>query len=215
MSNLVAFTSSDLANLDSFAQEASSSKTYLKFSKGEWMAGMEQAVIEDDEQFAVNMMELRKGFICWKDGAVAGEEMRPMIGSTPVRKAELEEIEDSDGWQEQTSVVLRSLDTGEEFEFKTSSHGGRSALAALVKEFTDRARRGESDVVPVVCLKTDSYKHKAYGKIYKPLFEIQTWLGASAEVVEREPGSDDDIPFTQEEVEASDAKPKRRSRLTA
>jgi hypothetical protein len=212
MSNLIAFTPNDLSSLEDFvAESVKTQHTYLKYSKGEWLAGMEESVIDDTEQFAVDMRELRKGFICWKDNAPAGEVMRPLIGGQPARRSELEEIPDSDGWQEQASVVLRSMESGEMLEFKTSSKGGVSALGELVKEFTDRARRGDQNHVPVVVLKSTSYKHKAYGKVYKPVLEVVDWLGI-APLVEREPG-EDDVPFSEAEVEA--APPKRRSRLAS
>ena len=30
--------------------------------------------------------------------------------------------------------------------------------------------------VPVVCLKTDSYKHRRYGDVFTPVLEVVTWV---------------------------------------
>ena len=48
-----------------------------------------------------------------------------------------------------------------------------------------------SKPVPVVLLKKEHYQHKSYGRIFTPLFDIQSWMSmdgeAPAEVEEAAP----------------------------
>ena len=167
-----------LANIDSFVAESGRGHVqYLKFNKGEFLFGLEENIVEPDERFAVNMHTLAKGFICWADGQVLGEEMVPVVSGRSLRKSDLEDFTDECGeWREQSSVEFTSLATGDVLLFKTSSHGGRNALATLAKAFSDRMKSGEATVVPVIEMHADSYRHKSYGKVHVPVFEIVDWL---------------------------------------
>jgi len=201
MNNIVAFNQDALAAMDAFASETttgSASVTFLKFAKGEWIAGTEGVIIDDQEDLAVNMATLSHGFICWKDKQVAGEEMALVTSGMVPRIGELNDIPGSKGWTAQSSVELQHIDTGETYLFKTSSKGGVSALGTLAKDFMEQMRSGAAEQVPVVSLQSTSYKHSDYGKIHTPVLEVVEWLApgevdapvekvAEAELVEEDP----------------------------
>ncbi len=174
-----------LATLDQFARDAGGSNAqFLKFAKGEFTFGLEGNIVEQDEQFAANMGSLSRGFICWGDGEPLGEEMAPVWEASKLRRADLEDFSNEGGeWVEQASIEFTSLETDEVLVFKTSSHGGRKALGALAKAFSDRMKSGEDTVVPVVQMLSESYKHKAYGKVFVPSFEIVDWLAPAGDTV--------------------------------
>jgi hypothetical protein len=198
MNNLVAFSNnSALQNLASFvADEATQSVQFLKFTKdGLFVYGMEEAVVAADEEFQVDMDSLSRGWICWKDGRPVDEVMVPVAAGNPPRRNELDDYgpyEDGGGWREQVAINFVSFETGETLAFKSSSSGGRNAIATLSKSFMDRLRSGKPDVIPVVNMVPSSYKHQKFGKINVPTFKVIDWIkpdGADfpdAEVVEVE-----------------------------
>ena len=51
----------------------------------------------------------------------------------------------------------------------------------------------QSKPVPIVLLKKEHYSHKSYGRIYTPIFEIQSWVSMDVETKE--------VEATQEEAE--------------
>jgi len=218
MTNIVAIDRNAIANLRKFAGERQDHDiTYMKFTKeGHFVVGQEGAIIDDDERFAVDMRELKKGFICWKEGSPAGEEMGLVLQGQEISRADLDDIPGSDGWQEQYSLILQSLDSHEKFQFKTSTKGGCGAIQDLVTAFLDRFDSGSTAIVPVVCLVDDPYKHKTFGKIHKPKFVIQEWLEpASAAAHAATPATEeDDLPFDIEDDEpqapAPGTHPRRR-----
>jgi len=44
--------------------------------------------------------------------------------------------------------------------------------------------------VPVIVLNKEFYQHKSYGKIYTPLFEVQSWIGMEGEEEPTEPSTE-------------------------
>jgi hypothetical protein len=207
MSNLSIYESGSdaLANLDAFCSTTANDVQFLKFSKGEFIYGPEEFNVDPEDHYVANMETLSKGAICWKDNKVAGEEMVPVHSGKSINIGALPEIPGSDGWSEQVSIEFTNLDTGEKLLFKTSSHGGRNALKELTKLFGDNMKRGNKRVVPVVNMISTSYKHKDYGKIFTPKFEVIDWL---------EPGGEQ-ASSEEPEVEvitAAEAAPSRPSR---
>ncbi len=156
------------------------------------------------------MGSLSRGFICWGDGEPLGEEMAPVWETSKIRRADLKNFSNEGGeWVEQASIEFTSLETDEVLVFKTSSHGGRKGLGALAKAFSDRMKSGEDTVVPVVCMLSESYKHKSYGKVHVPSFEIVDWLtpaGDAASAPDTEPTADTQ-PTTGRVINADDEDP--------
>ena len=203
------------AALAAFEEEArddlQSGIAFLKFTKqGEWVWGSEEIDIEDSDELAVNMASYAKGFICWDDGVPIDEVMEIVATGRTVEKSHLDDHDvesgSGNGWKGQTSVNLKILSDGRELRFSSTSKGGRTALSKLSKEFVSRLRRDENDLVPIVRLSGDSYKHKKYGNISTPVIEIVRWgnekdlNGAGFDVI-----SEDDLLPNNTEQEKSHA----------
>ena len=172
------------AQYDNFADETSNlQKEFMKFTKeGQFMHGSEEQVVNDTEEFALNLSTLAKGFICWKVNEVVDEQMK--LVSTPGESIQKEDLDDhgpyekeKDGWRAQAQFDLRSLETGVEMLFKTSSKGGLNAISSISKEFASKLKLLPSEMpVPIVTLEPGYYKHKEFGKIWFPKFIIQRWV---------------------------------------
>ncbi len=177
---------SALAAFEEEAAEAvAGSKAFLKFTKqAEWLWGKEDREVGQDEEIALNMLSYAKGFICWVDGEPAAERMEFLASGKPVQKSDLEDFgpyeSSEDGWKLQVAVDLKLLSDGTELHYATTSKGGRSALGEVLKEFATRAKLGEPDLIPIVRLSSDSYKHKKYGRIATPAVEVVCWTNLAA-----------------------------------
>jgi hypothetical protein len=114
-----------------------------------------------------------------------------------------------DPWVLQYLIPFESLETGEIVAFRTSSWGGRRAVAELATLCAFKSKRGEPSL-PTVKLDKSSFQSKSYGKIQQPQFTI---IGFDNDVGERheinmDPGGngsagsagaaaqvDDEVPF--------------------
>lgn len=157
---------------------------FMKFVKADgFMFGPEQIPVEDDEEWAVNPDSFEVGVIGWKDGQVVDEFMYPIDSGKRVDRSELEIIPAStvdgqnNGWSDQISVRLHQVAEGLDVVYKTSTHGGKTALTTLAGEIAEH--NGDEDDpyrIPVVTLHTDHYKHKTRGKVYVPKIEVAHWV---------------------------------------
>ena len=78
--------------------------------------------------------------------------------------------------------------------YKTTSKGGIKAANKLIAEIITQLDADPDAIVPIVALKMDSYKHKEYGKIYTPIFEIESFTDFNGlPATPAEPDDDDDI----------------------
>jgi hypothetical protein len=111
-----------------------------------------------------------------------------------------------DPWVKQFLIQFENVETGELCAFRTSSSGGRRAVAELCQLCAFRSKRGEPSV-PIIKLASTSFQTKNYGKIAKPQFDIVEWEKEGDEHHEidpetiNKPGTDgagapfDEIPF--------------------
>ncbi len=174
------------AQYEDFAEETSNlQKDFLKFTKqGQFVHGTEEISVDDVEEFAVNMSTLARGFICWKSNEVVDEQMSLVSAKGKIDKKDLIDHGpyegDMDGWNDQAQVDMRSLESGMEMLFKTSSRGGLNAISAISKEFANQLKLGPNEMpCPVVTLEPGFYKHKEFGKIFFPKFIIKRWVPLS------------------------------------
>ena len=175
------------------AARNSGGDVFLKFaSRGDgWEYGSESIPVEDDELWAINPNTFEVGVIGWQDGAVVGEEMYPISSGQRVDRAELATIPASadpnqnNGWQDQITVRLRALEDGTEVMFKTTTHGGLSAITDLAGACADQGDTNAEYGVPVVRLKRDSYKHKKHGRMFTPKIEIDHWVDMNGQAAKK------------------------------
>ena len=161
----------------------------LKMDKrGDWVYGANQTEVEADTLWAVNPASFVHGYIAWGDAVVLGEVMVPVTEPLPQPGEAPAGAEK--GWQVQVGMGLKCVsgpDKDMEVRFTVTSVGGKKAVQQLGISIAQQIEADQTKPVPVVKLKTDSYKHKMYGKIFTPVFEIVEWVGMdgkSAEVAD-------------------------------
>lgn len=166
---------------------------FLRMDKtGEWTHGAEQDVIPPKTEFAVNLEAFQRGYVAWADttsGAPANkldERMYPAFGDIP-------DVGDppkgSRGWESQFGFSVRAINgklEGTELMYRSSSDGGKRAVAALLTEAAEGAPRNPGKM-PVIVLESRSYKHASYGKIYAPVFKLVRWVAQPKQASEKVP----------------------------
>jgi hypothetical protein len=78
-----------------------------------------------------------------------------------------------DPWVKQWYLPLTSNEIGDLVTFVTGSAGGDDAITSLCRVYGNR----RDGLLPIVALKAGSYKHKRYGRIETPDFDIVGWFG--------------------------------------
>lgn len=154
-------------------------KAFMKFTKqGEFVYGSENVEADPSDEWAVNPVSFCIGVIGWRGGNVVGEHMFPITSPERVDYDSLEPIntgKDGDGWSEQYTFDLKHMKDGTEVVFKTTSKGGKNAVGDLAAAISEHVDATPESPVAVIHLKSDHYKHKSYGKVYTPIFEIEGW----------------------------------------
>jgi len=200
--------------------DGGSGDAYLKMDKntGIFMYGAEETEVEEGSKWAVNPYSFIHGFIAWGDGSKLGEVMTPAVQPVPLR-SELPDV-GGDGWNEQVGMQMRCVsgeDEGTQVLYKGSALGLKKAYQGLLVEVINQIKSGNADMVPVVVLESDSYKHKKYGRIYTPQLRIVEWSGELT--VKLETDKPEEAPEISEETKAQVAKtdepqPRRQRRRT-
>lgn len=179
----------------------------LKMDKrGDWVFGANQTEVEPEALWAVNPASFVHGYIAWGDGEVLGEKMVPLIDPMPEVGPAPAGAEK--GWQLQLGMSLKCLsgpDKDMEVRYTITSVGGKKAVQELGVAIAQQIAKDQTKPVPIVKLKTDSYKHKMYGKIFTPVFEIIEWVGMDGKGAEVEAEAEAEAP-------AAEAAPARRRR---
>ena len=192
MTNLVAFAGSNLPSVTSLSTALRSMETevggnagsaILKMDRtGHWVYGAGENEVEAESTWAVNPFSFVHGFICWGEGEVLGEKM---VGITqPLPELDAAPTGGKRGWETQVGMSLKCLtgeDKGTEVRYSTTSVGGKRSVQALAVAIAGQVDEDQTKPVPVITLKKEFYQHKAYGKIYTPLFDVVEWVGLGGE----------------------------------
>ena len=198
MSNLVAFSGSNLPSVTSLSTALRSLETevggnngsaILKMDRtGHWVFGAGESEVESDSTWAVNPFSFVHGFICWGEGEVLGEKM---VGITqPLPELDAAPAGGKRGWETQVGMSLKCLsgeDKGLEVRYSTTSVGGKRSVQTLAVAIAAQVDLDQSKPVPVINLKKEFYQHKAYGKIYTPVFDVVEWVGLDGEAKDEAP----------------------------
>jgi hypothetical protein len=160
--------------------------TFLKFTKGDWTLGEEEKEVTAEARFVANLDEYYRGWVRWWDGKPTDHRIGRVIDRhhVPARE-ELGETDESkwetepnglrrDPWAKTVYLAMRDISSDEIICFTSSSDGGRKAVAKLADRY-DRLRLRFKAKMPIVCMESESYEHKTYGKILKPKFRIVDW----------------------------------------
>jgi len=179
----------------------------IKMDKtGHWVFGADQTEVEADSTWAVNPFSFVHGYIAWGDGEVLAEKMVSV--SEPLPEMDDAPAGAKRGWEVQVGMSIKCLtgeDKGLEARYTTTSAGGKRGVQTLAVAIAEQVDKNQSKPVPVVLLKKEHYQHKSYGRIFTPLFDIQSWVSMDGEEPEVEPD-------TSPVASAVDAAPVRRRR---
>lgn len=162
---------------------------FLRMDKtGHWVYGQDSVEVEDGSLWAVNPYSFVHGFVAWGDGAMLGSKMVPI--SEPLPDLGPAPAGAQQGWQKQIGFDLACIsgeDEGTAVRFAGTSMGSIKASGALGLLIADRVDSDPTTPVPVVSLSSDSYmSKKGFGRIYNPIFSVQSWIsldGPEAEPV--------------------------------
>lgn len=175
---------SNLANVRG-AIPTTGGNPFLRMGKdGTWVYGADDTEVSDDQVWAVNVLDIRHGWIAWKEreqdskdpARVLGERMVLMSQPKPEEHS-LPHVEEGK-WTNQIDIPLKGVggeDADIEVNFKTNSVGGLNEAGRLVDAIMKQLDINPEKFVPLVKLTNDHYKHKVYGKIYTPVFDIVGW----------------------------------------
>ncbi len=156
---------------------------YYLYKKGDWMSGDEDV---SGQRRGADPTEIYYGFQHWKNSAPGRVQMvridqlhlhprREDLGDTDPSKWEVgPDGEQKDPWARTVRMGLFDLETRETGYFTSSSYGGRDAVNAFCAAY-EKDRLRFPGQVPIVQLESASYRHKTYGKVHKPSFEIVGW----------------------------------------
>jgi hypothetical protein len=160
----------------------------LKFSKGEYLAGVDGYEVTIGTELAAIMDSLVTGWVKWVGGARVDQRSGPIQNFQPPQRHELgdddqdtwdldDEGRPKDPWQFENRIVLVGVDDDQSlYTFTTSSRGGLSAIGELAKAYGHRLHSHPNEY-PVVRLGVGSYAHRnrSFGRIKFPNFEIIDW----------------------------------------
>jgi hypothetical protein len=179
----------------------------LKFTKqGEFAISDVENILAGTRCIA-HADEITLGWIKWVDGRpderrvgrVADKFVPPQrseLGDDDPRQWELQDDGTRrDPWQFQMTVPISRLDTGETYEFATSSKGGLACVGKLTRAYGRRVQEEKTPGLPIVELKADHYKHRTYGKIFTPLMIIVGWTDGDGKPLPLANDLNDEIGF--------------------
>jgi hypothetical protein len=170
---------------DETKQGSSIEGDLLRFTKqGDWVAGQEQTELPEGTELIMGINTLKVGWQKWEDQKPVDSRMglkaegyrppsRDELGDNDEDKWEEYDGEPRDPWQKTSQCQLLDPSTGQVYTYVTSSKSGETALGEISGVYGDRLMDGEDqDAVPIVRLASSFYKHKTYGKIMIPVFEL-------------------------------------------
>jgi hypothetical protein len=147
----------------------------LKLDKGDgsWLYGAEGIEVEEGALIAVDPTSFQHGYILWEQSKVVAERMASVADPRP-QGAGSEQLAFN-------AVIATGADKGVELIFKTTAHGGKEAVRNLIRQIVERMAQTDT-IVPLVELKNESYRHKEYGRIWKPIFAVAQWAALTGTV---------------------------------
>ena len=153
---------------------------------GRWVYGQVNDAVENDARWAVNIMTLSHGWVCWTDSVKTGEVMASMLKPMPPRPEPL------DGMPYKSNAASRCAVGGDsdgvELIHQMTSVGGLRAIDGLLAEIHKQLRCDPAHLLPVAGLGNRiSVTHtKKYGLTYTPIYRIVGWCdlgGNEAETI--------------------------------
>ncbi|UTU07866.1 polyribonucleotide nucleotidyltransferase [Caulobacter phage C1] len=150
-------------------------------------------------QLAFNGMSLERGWICWKDEEVVGEEMVSFLTGRPKDKSQLPDNgpyeSNQDGWQEQMAVTFKMTEAPfHELIFKATGVTKLNAIKRLVQDYV-KSMKANPGLIPIVEIDETEFESKAKGargaRKHAPVFKIVAWV-TEDQLLEAEQGAADE-----------------------
>jgi hypothetical protein len=178
--------------------------TLVKYTKG--LYHMKDDEVPLGTEFIAHVEHWVRGYVKFKGGSLIEHRVgRVTDGFVVPTREELDDTdptlwekspsgEPKDPWTKQSYLPLEDLASGEIVTFVSGSFGGRQAISKLCSQ---ASRHLATMGLPIIALGTESYKHKAYGRTDKPVFNIVRWASSPSEdaPASRADVMDDAIPF--------------------
>jgi hypothetical protein len=218
--------STELANLhalsDTFLRAASEMQsqalgTLLKFSKGKYFIGDDE--VTGQERIA-HVPAAVYGFVKFWDGKPVAQRIgriadgfqlpdRDDLGDNDKKEWQRDSTgKEKDPWSKQYYVPMEDIDSGEITTFVTGSDGGEKALGKLFDAFARNVRNGQNGL-PVIKLLSGSYRHREFGRIETPDFQVVSWDGGT--VIAPPPASGNPPPAAAKDDPISTGRPRKNS----
>jgi hypothetical protein len=195
MSNLSLFKAAGLADVKSMASSLTALKrdahtapslggaALLKLDKGlgEWVYGVDSEEV-GTQRVAINPASFTRGWVIWGDAEILLEGMASVALDMPERPEPIA------GNEPKLQLgFMAALEDGTQLIYKTTALGGREFVQELASVIGERITSGADDCVPLLELAASHYRHKKYGRIYKPDFTVVAWAGSTEEKEEEAP----------------------------
>lgn len=177
----------NLSNASMAMPAVGGDKPFLRMDKGDgtWIFGQDEIEVEPDSLWAANPASFLHGWVAW-DTETGGAPIEEIMVSTarplpPINSLPDLPLSKKGGrleYQQQRAVDLVCIlgeSEGTTVTYKQSSVGAMKAFKALVDAILIRMDKGSDAIVPIVKLSSDDYKHKKYGRIFNPVFEVVEW----------------------------------------
>lgn len=196
--------------LRAIKEQSGAGVAILKMDKtGHWVFGADQTEIEDDSLWAINPFSFVHGYIAWGEGEVLGEKMCSI--SEPLPELEPAPAGAKRGWEKQVGLSLKCIngeDEGLDVRYTVTSVGGKRAVQELAVAIAEQVDKDQSKPVAVVSLNKEHYQHKAYGRIYTPVFNVVRWASMDGDAA----STGEDVRADSEVEAPEDEAPRRRRR---
>ena len=208
MSNVTVFGNANLPAVNSISSalrniqtdtSTAGGVTILKMDRtGHWVYGSSETEVDNDSVWAVNPFSFTHGFIAWGEGEVLGEKMVSV--TEPLPQLDPAPAAAKRGWETQVGFSLKCIDgedKDEEVRYAVTSVGGKRAVQTLAVNIANQVETDQTKPVAVVSLGKEHYQHKAYGRIYTPMFDIVEWISLDGEPAPKEEAVEDEAPATR------------------
>ena len=196
--------------LEAASEDSDDFGRLLKFVKGKWETGDDS--VPDGTEFVAHVDQLARGWVRFEDGKVTDRRIGKVAdGFIPPKRDELPDNDPTkwvdkdtsgkprDPWVVQWLLPLISVEAGDLVTFVTGSRGGIDAVRKLCRIYGHKHR---GRLLPIVALRTRSYKHSLYGRIETPDLPVVGWEGEQTAIptlsradIAADPDSDSQIPF--------------------
>lgn len=193
---------------------ASGDGKYLNFSgkSGRFSVGAGEDKDEYDIETLLlpNIAAFQNGWVCWKGGRPVDTRMASIM-DPPVVTPDMNEhgpfdSKNGEGWYQAKAMMLRDIDSEEQYYFKVNSVSGVDQIAKLEKAIADRAKRGEP-AWPVFKFKIEDFKAHGHTN-YKPVIVVEGWLDdVNVQVLFSDPDADLDELVAASDIAASSSLP--------